>query len=193
MELRIESESFDCLEDYARIPISFEVRSQLRLDLVDDGLGGMRLVEEPVDPPWVKDYDASAGDRPLRWRRWDLTNWELLSAYDGDERVGGAVLARDTEGVNFLEGRNDLAALWDIRVAPSHRGSGIGSALFKRVVDSARTHGCAWLKIETQNINVPACRFYVAMGCRLGTIIRHAYDDFPEEAELNWYYDLTGK
>ena len=30
-------------------------------------------------------------------------------------------------------------------------------------------------QIETQNVNVGACRFYAAMGCQLGAVSRFAY------------------
>jgi len=42
------------------------------------------------------------------------------------------------------------------------------------------------LKVETQNINVPACRFYEKQGCHLSSINRNAYKAFPEEVELIW-------
>ncbi len=47
-------------------------------------------------------------------------------------------------------------------------------------------HECAELKIETQNINVPACRFYARQGCRLSAIVSHAYAEFPDEIQLIW-------
>jgi hypothetical protein len=38
------------------------------------------------------------------------------------------------------------------------------------------------LDIETQNINVPACRFYAKMGCSIRAIDRHGYAELPDEA-----------
>lgn len=49
----------------------------------------------------------------------------VLSAFDGPSRVGGAVVAWRTPGADMLEGRDDLAVLWDIRVHPEYRGRGI--------------------------------------------------------------------
>ena len=43
---------------------------------------------------------------------------------------------------------------------------------------------------ETQNINVPACRFYAAQGCELRGIHVGAYPEHPEEVQLLWYMDL---
>jgi len=44
--------------------------------------------------------------------------------------------------------------------------------------------------VETQNINVPACRFYVRMGCALLAINCMAYPELPGEAQLLWCKDL---
>jgi ribosomal protein S18 acetylase RimI-like enzyme len=90
----------------------------------------------------------------------------------------------------MLEGRRDLAVLWDIRVAPDARHQGVGSALFQKVEAKAKLHGCRQLMIETQNTNVGACRFYERQGCRLQTINRAAYPEYPDEIQLLWYKDL---
>jgi GNAT superfamily N-acetyltransferase len=66
----------------------------------------------------------------------------------------------------------------------------VGTALFDAVEDWARARSCEMLKVETQNINVPACRFYARMGCTLGAIHRYAYPDLPGEAQLLWYRTL---
>jgi ribosomal protein S18 acetylase RimI-like enzyme len=179
----------ETLAAYATVSIAFSVESQLRVDLIDRGLGGVGLTEEPVEPPWVKDYDVT--EAPARWADWwDLSNWTIFAASDGEQRVAGAVMAWNTPGVNFLRRRIDTAALWDIRVDPLYRGRGIGSLLFERGVAWARARGCSHMRVETQNINVRACRFYQARGCRLGSIGRHAYREFPDEVELVWCLDL---
>ena len=91
----------------------------------------------------------------------------------------------------MLGGRDDVAVLRDIRVSPRERGGGIGSALFRAVGGWAAARGFRWLKIETQNVNVPACRFYHKMGCALGAIDRFAYPGQPAEAQLLWWKTLA--
>lgn len=190
-EIKIVEESARVLADYGRVPISFLVDSTLKVERAANGLGGIRLVEERVAQPYIKDYDADDNEGPTRWgRQWDLSNWGILSAFDGPTRVGGAAIAWKTSGVNMLEGRDDLAVLWDIRVAPEYRGYGIGRALFQKSVAWARERGCVTLKIETQNINVRACKFYAANGCVLGAISTRAYPEYPDETQLLWYLDL---
>ena len=130
--MEIVEEPLSGLAEYGEVPIAFEVTSRYRLDPVDRGLGGIGLVEEPVDPPYVKDYDTTSEEGPARWlRRWDTSSWGLLAGYQGPRRVGGAVLARQTANVNMLEGRDDLAVLWDLRVHPDYRGTGVGRSLFE--------------------------------------------------------------
>lgn len=189
--ITILEESADQLDAYGRVSIAFRVESRLRVDLVGGGLGGIQLVVEKVDPAYVKDYDLISGEGPGNWaERWDISRWGILAAFSGAERVGGAAVAWDTPGVDMLEGRRDLAVLWDIRVAPEFRGRGVGRRLFAAGVQWARAKGCRTLKVETQNINVPACRFYARHGCALGAITRWAYPDLPDEVQLMWYLDL---
>ena len=189
--MEIVEEGAEVLSEYGQVSIAFTVATRLRAKPVDGGLGGLRLVEEKVEPPWVKDYDAHDGEGPSRWaKRWDLSNWAVLSAFEEERRVGGAVVAWNTNGVNMLEGREDLAVLWDIRVCPERRGQGIGRRLFARAADWTRARGCRQLKVETQDINAPACRFYARQGCVLGGIDCHAYCEYPDEAMLLWYLEL---
>jgi GNAT superfamily N-acetyltransferase len=156
----------------------------------------MHLVFETVAPAYTKDYDSDLGERATEWpKRWNISNWGVLAAYDNDQRVGGAVLAFDTEDLWFLEWRKDVAALLDIRVSLGSRRGGIGKGLFHAAVDWARKRNCDLLKIETQNVNVGACRFYAAMGCELGAVNRFAYlgscgASHPDEVQLVWYLGL---
>lgn len=108
--------------------------------------------------------------------------------------MGAAAIAYDSSAVTMLVQRRDLAVLWDIRVSPDRRGQGIGRALFRRAAAWCRERGCTQMKIETQNVNVPACRFYHSQGARLGEINRYAYAGHPavgHEVMLVWYLDLT--
>ncbi len=190
MIIQIEKISADHLDDYAKIPSAFEVRSILEVELVEDGLGGMRLHEVPIKP-YVKDYDTP-GEYPTDWpARFDVSKWGFFLAKMGDNLVGAAAVAVDTTGVFMLETRNDLSVLWDIRVGRVGRGAGI--PLFQHAANWSREHGCSQMKIETQNVNVPACRFYQRMGAHLGEIHIHGYAAVPivaHEVMLNWYMDL---
>jgi len=190
-QLQIRTEPWTYLETYARIPIAFEVRQVLDLSLNHGGLGGFTLSERTLTQPQLKDYDAISENRPLDWPKYfDTTHWGLLSASLHGADVGGAVIAFMTPGLDLLERRGDLAVLWDLRVLPELRGQGVGAALFAAAERWAEVRGCTQLKIETQNVNLPACRFYLKQGCVLGSIHRFAYPELPEEIQLFWYKQL---
>jgi len=55
----------------------------------------------------------------------------------------------------------------------------------------ASAHECVQIKVETQNTNAPACRFYQRRGCRLAKITRDAYPALPNEIQLLWYKELS--
>jgi ribosomal protein S18 acetylase RimI-like enzyme len=188
--IELVEEPLTALPEYARVPIVFPVDHVLDVTSHDGGPGGFTLSERRLDAPYEKDYDAIAGEEPLQWaRRFDLSNWAIFTARFAT-RIGGATVAFDTPELTMLEGRRDLAVLWDIRVSPDARRQGVGSALFEKVEAWAQRHGCRQLKIETQNINVRACRFYERQGCQLRAIHHAVYPDLPEEIQLLWYKDL---
>ena len=83
-----------------------------------------------------------------------------------------------------------MAALWDIRVVPEYQRNAVGRALIEAASGWSRRQGCRWLKIETQNVNVAACRFYAAMGAKLSGIDQFAYADLPDAVELDWVLEL---
>ena len=87
-------------------------------------------------------------------KKFDVSKWVFLLAMNGDTLVGAAAVAFDTTGVFMLEARKNLAVLWDIRVRPEARGVGI--MLFRYAARWSRAQGCTQMKIETQNVNVPA-------------------------------------
>lgn len=160
-------------------------------EVVGDDPATAVLREQSVLTPWIKDYDVMKGEGPTRWaKNWDVFNWGLIAAYIGVQRVGGAVLSHKTTGVNKLEGRDDLTGLWDLRIHPDYRRQGISQKLFAAAVQWARKRNCTELKIETQNINVPGCRFYQQQGCLLSSIDRSSYYDLPDEVELIWCLTL---
>ena len=175
----------------AAVPISFRVEEIFQVGPRDPATGAFALTAQPVATPFRKNYDGLRGESPRDWaKHFDLTHWGFLQARAGGTRVGGTVIAFNTPGVDLLEGRSDLVLLWNIRVAPPARRHGIGTALFRAAEAWAVARGCRELKVETQNINVPAGRFYARMGCTLRTIDRQAYKILPDEIQLLWYKTL---
>lgn len=190
MTIDVVEESPAILQQYEAISIAFRVETRLNVVPIDLGLGGLAFRGETV-VPYIKDYDLFESERPSVWpARFDLSNWGIFSAFHGDRRVGGAAVAWQSPQVEMLEGRDDLACLWDLRVAPEFRNQGVGHRLFTQAVEWARQRNCRQLKVETQNINVPACRFYARQGCKLGAVNNYAYRAELDEVQLLWYLDL---
>ena len=191
MDIEVSENPKANLAEYATIPISFQVRSVF--DVTDRRAehGEFVLVERDLDVHYLKDYDAIEGNHPTQWAaRFDLSNWGFFQANVAVQRVGWAAVAIDTPSLDMLQGRADIAAVWDIRVAPEARQQGVGSALFHAVMAWARARGRRQLIIETQNINVPACRLYLKQGCVLVAANQLAYPGFPEETQLLWQKTL---
>ena len=177
---------------YDQVPQRVHVSSHYRIEKHNRGLGGFSLVETPVEP-YVKDFCTGEDASVERWKRWDLSNWAFFMAFDGDMPVGAATVASRTKGVNMLSGRDDLAVLWDIRVSDSHKGQGIGQKLFDMAAEWARTQGLTQMKIECQNNNVPAVKFYHKQGAVLAAVDEYAYYNEPEyrhEVQFIWVLDL---
>lgn len=175
------------LAEYARVSIAFEVREVFEVSRASGDPNDIRLTPHRIAPPYVKDYDASGEDGPARWTsRFDLSHWAIFVARIGGTAVGGAAVIFGAPDVEMLAGRRDVAMLWDIRVAPEARGSGVGTNLLRAAESWAVAQGARGLEVETQNINVPACRFYERHGFMLRAANPLAYPDLPEEIQLLW-------
>lgn len=186
----IVEQPLEHLAEYSQVPIAFEAANRFRVERSLAGMGNWELHEEPITP-FVKDYDAISEEGPHTWpQRWDVSQWGLLAAYAGERRIGGAVIAGRTPGLDLLLGRDDLAVLWDLRVHPDYRCQGVGADLFAHVESWSRQRNYRQLLVETQNVNVAACRFYARQGCHLGEAHPFAYRDLPDEVQLLWYKDL---
>jgi GNAT superfamily N-acetyltransferase len=191
MSIEILEIGADRLAEYATVPSRFMVTSMFQVERIEAGLGGLLLKEVQVESPYLKDYD-SYGELPTDWpSRFDVSNWGFFLAMEHGQPVGAATMAYSTPEVFMLESRQDLSVLWDLRVAPRGRGAGI--QLFRHAAQWSRQCGCRQMKIETQNVNIPACRFYQRMGARLGEIRCFGYAAVPavaDEIMLCWYLDL---
>ncbi len=142
------------LDEYRSIPMSVEVKSIFKVDSLSEYPGGLRLVEEPVDAPWVKTAAEETDGINTAPARFDVSNWVFFLARDGGRPVGGAVVASDTKGVWMLDERDDLAVLWDIRVQADRKRTGVGKALFERAVDWSRGRGLRQLKIDFTSCDI---------------------------------------
>jgi len=171
--MRIQPESD--LEAYSQIPIAYQIDSRVDLQAL---IKENKIVEIPTTPRW-KDYDLSPQDHPTALAP-KLAKGAIFAAFEGDQRLGGAIVAREVPGYREPA---DTAILLDIRVRPDARGKGIGQALFQAALAWAKPHP---LVVETQNTNVAACRFYQKMGFTLREADPTGYGPDIDEAKLIW-------
>lgn len=184
----LRAERFTEIGRYATVPSGFD--TAWVLDVVGEGDRHV-LRERRLEQPLHKDYDLL--EDPLAWpMRFDTSNWVLLGAFEGRTRIGGAIGAARTAGIGMLEDREDLAVLWDLRVRPDARRRGVGRALFRAIESWAARSRCNELKVETQNTNPAACRFYAGQGCTLGEVNPGAYPGLPDEVQLLWRKPVHG-
>ena len=191
MTLTIVEEPPTRLAEYAHVPIGFTVAE--RVD--DQALAALRhgasVQAVAVSPAYWKDYDSYRGSHPSTWPgQFDLSRWNILAAYERARRVGGAVVIVDDPQIGVLGDCSACALLWDLRVAPEARRQGVGSALLEAAERRARERGARSLRVETQDVNVPACRFYYAQGFRLERATPRAYAELPNEVQLLWRKSL---
>ena len=171
------------LNKYSEISIAFELIHPKQTD----------LKYNEVSVPTIKDYDAY--ENPSCWAdHFDTSNWMIIHAYFEDTKVGSAVIVHKTNECNMLENRTDLAVLWDIRVHPKYRnmykekGYSIGKFLLSQAELYAHMKwNCNEMKIETQDNNIQACKFYSRNGYTIKYSNPNIYEEFPDEIQLLYY------
>ncbi|HEY1572515.1 MAG TPA: GNAT family N-acetyltransferase [Pseudonocardiaceae bacterium] len=164
-----------------------------------------RVIRLPSDESAVASIDASFQTRRIyRVERLDLgfrlREHELpdvLRKRYGVLPVTGGIVA-ECDGV--ITGYAELTySRWNRRAVVEHlyvsatrRGQGVGSALMLRLVDQARAFGARSVWLETQNVNLPAVRFYLGRGFRLCGLDETLYDpvSLPGECALFLTLDI---
>ena len=160
--------------DLNRCDNSFTVEAELCPHAED---GRISYTLRPVTP-YVKRYGPEIYDARLYIGQADHAAW--LAYVDG--QLAGQILVH--------ENWNRLAIIWDIAVDPPFRRRGVGRRLIEHAIGWARERGLPGVMLETQNINVPACRLYERCGFVLGGLDGYLYRGVmpgTREIALFWY------
>lgn len=101
--------------------------------------------------------------------------------YDNNNSIGQIRLRSNWNGFALIE---------DIGIAKDWRQKGIGTALLEKAVEWAKQNNFAGLMLETQDVNVSACRFYAKNKFVIGAVDNMLYSTFPtaNEKAIFWYY-----
>nr|ADU90698.1 putative acetyltransferase [Collimonas sp. MPS11E8] len=134
-----------------------DLASIVRL-LADDALGsGRERYEQPLPQAYVQAFAA------IRQQHGNF----ILLAVENTEVLGCLQLT-------LIPGLARLgmtrAQIEGVRVAASHRGKGVGEALFQHAIGYAREQGCGLVQLTTDKSRGDAHRFYE----RLGFVDSHA-------------------
>ena len=173
----------------ADIDAEFESDRFLDVEKTGDGLNVMwRLVERPLDPPFrSNDFSLDRQQREeVAVRLRDGDGLYLAAEDPGTERL---VALLDMERERW----RDTAVIWNILIDRAYRRHGLGRDLIGRAIAWAREQGLRGLVLESQTNNMPACRFYQAMGFKLCGLDDHFYsnDDMGvSEVAIFWWYEL---
>ncbi|KJC60827.1 GNAT family acetyltransferase [Bradyrhizobium sp. LTSPM299] len=120
--------------------------------LANDILGqGREDASSPLNPNYVDAFQAILAD----------PNQLQMVATSGDEVIGALQLT-------FIPGlarkgawRGQIEA---VRIAETHRGSGVGQQMFEWAIDQCRARGCNLVQLTTDKTRSDAHRFYDRLG-----------------------------
>ncbi len=129
-----------------------------------------------LEYPFVKRYPALDATELQRYR--DLAAaGQAFGAFEGETCVGIALCEPQRW--------NSSLSVWEFHITPECRGQGVGRALMAAVETHARNEGMRCLVCETQTTNVPAIRFYRALGFTVDAVDVSLYaNDDIERGEV---------
>ena len=172
MEIAIKELDSSNQGDFGLCDMSFTATSKLVLSADN---GKIRYKVEGI-PPYQKAYGPRLND---------FAEYE----HDPNKVIFLAYVDKELAGeVRVSKFWNRFALLDDFVVDPKFRRQGLGRALIQRCIAWAYEKGFPGLTLETQDINVPACKLYESCGFELHGFDTYLYKvtNLPEIA-LFWY------
>ena len=85
---------------------------------------------------------------------------------------------------------NKFAYVEELAVSPEFRGMGVGRALMNHAIEWAKHQNFPGITLETQDNNVPACKFYEKCGFVLSGFDLYAYKNLDNASEIALYWYL---
>ena len=145
---------------------------------IDAGVPGYDVI--PIDP-FTKRYGQAQGELATFIERPDRA---AFLARSGDRIVGRLLISEHWNRRSWIDG---------LVIDSGSRRLGAGRALMARAEAWTRSRGLTGIMLETQNVNVAACRFYERCGFVLGGFDQRLYRGFdPDTIEVAffWYREL---
>jgi streptothricin acetyltransferase len=174
MEITIQAFNAQNCGDLNRCDTAFTVDSMLVLH-VQNGEISYTVAEMP---PYTKRYPRSNIDVESMLQQEDNG---IFFAYCDGQLAGQMILFKNWNGYAYVD---------DLVVEGRFRRHGVGRRLIDQAIIWAKAHNFPGIMLETQHINVAACRFYERCGFVLGGFDRFLYrgiDPHSPEIALYWY------
>lgn len=133
--------------------------------------------EENFSEQYIKQYDDDEIDMSYVGDE----NKAVFLCYEKDNCIGRIKLRANWNGFALIE---------DIAVAKEWRHKGVGTELLKAAFEWAKKKELIGAMLETQDVNVAACRFYAKNRFVIGAVDNRLYSKFStaNEKAIFWYY-----
>lgn len=168
---QMDSQSLDQVDGFNRNSI---VNSHLTLHIQDNKISYSIIPMEPYEKILTVDAEdyTTFIDNPQK----------VIFFADVDGKPAGQI--------KLVPWWNKFAYVEELTVDTEFRGKGVGRALMTRASEWAKQQNIPGLTLETQDNNVPACRFYEKCGFVLGGFDLYAYRNLSNASEIALYWYL---
>jgi streptothricin acetyltransferase len=139
-----------------------------------------KFYEELLDKPFEYKYPIDDEDYSTYIKNDDKN---IYLYYDKNECIGQIILKKYWNKYTYIE---------DISVLKKFRRKGIGHSLMDSAQKWTKDKKLNGIMLETQDVNIAACKFYENYGFILGGIDTMLYANFDNayQKALFWYYKL---
>ncbi|WP_127499192.1 GNAT family N-acetyltransferase [Paenibacillus glycanilyticus] len=160
-------------DDYNKSNESFLVTGRIIPKFENDH---WTYTEESFSEPYLKKYENDDIDESYM----EHAEKAVFFYYADDKCIGRIKLRSNWNG---------FALVVDIGVSASSRQQGIGTRLLEKAVEWARQNHQIGLMLETQDVNLSACRFYARNHFIIGGVDTMLYSKFStaREKAIFWY------
>ena len=165
----------ETIQDVNKTDTTHEINSRI-VPSIENGVFSYTI--EEIYPSYQKTYEEDDIDYSVYINNTDKT---IFLAYVDGIPVGQIVLRRNWNSFAYIE---------DIRVGNDFRRRGTGIRLIHKAEEWARNGGMPGIMLETQDVNVPACKLYEKTGFTLGGVDKKLYgviEKYSHETALFWY------
>ena len=165
-------------DDFIFHPESFDVFG--RLDPIYSN-GRWAYNEELFEKSYNKQYESYTSTQIGHYLMDDDKTAYVISL-NGD--IAGRILLQSSwNGYGHVE---------DLCVKKRYKRNGLGSELVAKGIEWGKKKGLSGLTLETQDVNLAACRFYHSIGFEIGGIDKFLYNrskpEISHEIAVFWYY-----